>query len=314
MNGRLTAVTGASGFLGSHIVAALAARGDRVRLLARRPATCGPWPGIDPEIIQGDLGEPEALRRLVDGCDAVVHCAGLISARNRTEFFATNEGGARVMAEAVRDAAPDVHFVLVSSLAAREPQISSYAASKRAGEKAVRAVLGEDRVLLVRPPAIYGPGDRATLPLFRMAKTGPFLPAIRPDAGRLALIHVEDAAEAIAGLSASRATGMITLGGDRPDGYPWRELALTLAQVYGRRPPLLPIPPGLVAAAGAFAGAACVLTGKPGVFSRGKARELLHADWSVRPEEAGPLPQPVRYRLAEGLAHTASWYREHGWL
>jgi nucleoside-diphosphate-sugar epimerase len=314
MTGRLTAVTGASGFLGRHIVSALARRGDRVRLLARNPAACGPWEDFQPEIVKGDLADAEALLRLVEGCDAVIHCAGAISARNAADFFAVNEGGAWAMAEAVRTATPTARFILVSSLAAREPRLSNYAASKRAGEEAVRAILGPDRLLVVRPPAIYGPGDRATLPLFRIAARGAFLPVIRPDDGRLALIHVEDAAEAIAGVSASDATGTITLGGERPEGYAWRELVLMLADVYGRKPPFLSVPPWLITSAGAVAGGICSLTGKSAVFSPGKARELLHADWSVTPGEMGPHPQPVRYALHEGLAQTAAWYRDEAWL
>jgi nucleoside-diphosphate-sugar epimerase len=312
MTGRLTAVTGASGFLGSHIVSALAERGDRVRLLARDPARCGPWPGLEPEIVQGDIADLSAMRRLAEAADAVVHCAGLISARSRHEFFMVNAKGAGGMAQAVRDAG--ARLVLVSSLAAREPELSSYAASKAAGEAAARKVLGDDRVLVIRPPAIYGPGDRATLPLFRMAAKARFLPNVRPPEGRLALIHVEDASAVIADLCGSDAMGTITLGGDRPEGYTWRELALALAATYGREPPFVTIPPSLIHVAAAAVATVANLRGKPAVFSPGKARELRHADWSVKPEEMGPLPQPVRYRLHEGFAQTAAWYRERGWL
>jgi nucleoside-diphosphate-sugar epimerase len=311
---RLTAVTGASGFLGRQIVSALAQRGDRVRLLARDPARCGPWPGLEPEIVQGDLTDVSAMRRFAEGADAVIHCAGLISARSRHEFFMVNARGAGGMAQAVEEAAPDARLVLVSSLAAREPELSSYAASKATGEAAARKVLGEDRVLVIRPPAIYGPGDRATLPLFRMAARDRFLPDIRPADGRVALIHVEDAAGLIADLGASDATGTITLGGDLPEGYAWRDLALALAATCGRKPPFVTIPPWLIHVAAAAIGTAANVGGKPAVFSPGKARELLHANWSVTAEEMGPRPQTIRYGLHEGLAQTAAWYREHGWL
>jgi nucleoside-diphosphate-sugar epimerase len=310
----LTAVTGASGFLGRHVVSELARRGERVRILLRTPAACPPWADCAPEVVEGDLS-PASLRRLVAGADAVIHCAGLISARSYAEFDAVNHRGAEAAAEATRAAAPRARFVLVSSLAAREPGLSSYALSKRSGEAKVRALLREDRTLVVRPPAIYGPGDRATLPLFRMAAKRSWAPMVRPKGGRLALIHVEDAACAIADLAFSDASGIVTLGGDRPEGYEWRELVLALFEASGRpRPRMVRIPAPLIRAAGALTGLASQLTRRPAVFSPGKANELLHRDWSVSAREMGRLPQPIRYPLREGLAQTAGWYREQGWL
>ena len=314
MAGRLTAVTGASGFLGRHIVSALGARGDRVRILLRNPGVCPPWEGADPEIIQGDLA-PASLRKLVAGADTVIHCAGLISARSFSEFDEVNHWGAEAVAQAVLSAAPRARFILISSLAAREPGLSDYALTKRSGESKVRALLSEDRTLVVRPPAIYGPGDRATLPLFRMAAKRPIQLMIRPKGSRLALIHVEDAAAAIADLARSDVTGTVTLGGDRPEGYEWRELVLALAEVYGRRSPrLVRVPAPVIRAAGAVTGFVASLIRRPAVFSPGKARELLHPDWSVSAREMGPVPQPVSHPLREGLAQTAAWYREQGWL
>ncbi len=311
---RLTAVTGASGFLGRHIVSALAARGDRVRILLRNPAACPPWADCEPERVEGDLS-PASLRRLVAGADTVIHCAGLISARSFDEFDEVNHRGAEAAAQAVLSSAPRARFVLVSSLAAREAGLSSYALTKRSGEAKVRALLRDERTVVVRPPAIYGPGDRATLPLFRMAAKRPVLLLIRPKGSRLALIHVEDAAATIAELAASDATGTVTLGGDRPEGYEWRELVLALAEIYGRRNPrLVRVPAPVIRAAGAATGLVSNLLRRPAVFSPGKARELLHPDWSVSAREMGPLPQPIRHPLREGLAQTAAWYREHGWL
>ena len=314
MPGRLTAVTGASGFLGRHIVSELARRGDRVRILLRNPAACPPWAECTPEVVEGDLS-PASLRRLVAGADVVIHCAGLISARSFAEFDEVNHRGAEAAAQATLAVAPRARFVLVSSLAAREPGLSSYALTKRSGEAKVRALLREDRTLVVRPPAIYGPGDKATLPLFRMAAKAAFAPMIRPLGGRLALIHVEDAAAAIVDLALSDASGIVTLGGDRPEGYEWRELVLALFEAYGRpRPRMVRVPAPVIRAAAALTALVSHVARKPAVFSPGKANELLHRDWSVSARELGPRPQPVRYPLREGLAHTAAWYRDQGWL
>ncbi|TMJ23085.1 MAG: NAD-dependent epimerase/dehydratase family protein, partial [Alphaproteobacteria bacterium] len=192
---KLVAVTGATGFVGPHLVAALARHSWKLRLLVRRWTPLPSLPGVEAEIVWGDLSDEASLRALVGGADAVIHAAGLIKARRPAEFDRINrDGTARLSA-----LAPDVPFLLLSSLAAREPQLSPYAASKRAAEEAVAARSGP--WLTLRAPAVYGPGDRETLAYFKMAKRGfalqPGQPRGRPEA-RLSLIHVEDLAEALA--------------------------------------------------------------------------------------------------------------------
>jgi len=163
---RLAAVTGATGFVGPHLVAALARHGWTLRLLIRRWTPLPSLPGVEADIVWGDLADEASLKRLVDGADAVVHAAGLIKARRPAEFDAVNrDGTARLSA-----LAPDVPFLLLSSLAAREPQLSPYAASKRAAEEAIARRSGA--WLALRAPAVYGPGDRETLAYFKMAKLG----------------------------------------------------------------------------------------------------------------------------------------------
>ena len=188
---RLAAVTGATGFVGPHLVAALARRGWKLRLLIRRWTPLPSLAGVEAEIVWGDLSDEASLETLVAGADAVVHAAGLIKARRPAEFDAVNrDGTARLSA-----LAPDVPFLLLSSLAAREPQLSPYAASKRAAEEVVARRSGP--WLAVRAPAVYGPGDRETLAYFKMARNGFALQPDCPDA-RLSLVHVEDLAEAMA--------------------------------------------------------------------------------------------------------------------
>src|SRR5665213_1536813 len=164
----VAAVTGATGFLGRRLVPALVASGWRVRVLVRRTPPGDLWEGCGPELVAGDLGSLAALDTLTAGADVLIHGAGLIKAARRSDFFAVNAEGARNAARA----APAGGLLLVSSLAAREPRLSDYAASKRAGEELALAVAGP-RLTIVRPPAIYGPGDRETLALFRLAGRSP---------------------------------------------------------------------------------------------------------------------------------------------
>jgi uncharacterized protein YbjT (DUF2867 family) len=178
---RLAAVTGATGFLGQHLVSALAKDGWRVRMLARRDPVSPFWSGLTPEVVIGSLGDRNALQSLMQGADVVFHAAGLV-AGPPSDLHRINVEGSRTVAM-VAAAQPQTRMIQVSSLAAREPQLSAYAASKRAGEDAVRGVLGA-RATVVRPPAIYGPGDREGLRLFALATASPVLPVLDPSATR----------------------------------------------------------------------------------------------------------------------------------
>lgn len=299
----LAAVTGATGFLGRHIVRELVADGWRVRVLARRDVIHPLWRDLEVEVVPGDLADDAALDRLCAGAELVVHGAGLIKARTREAFFAVNEAGTRRLAERTPGA-----MLLVSSLAAREPQLSDYTASKRAGEEAARAALGE-RLTIVRPPALYGPGDPETLPLFKLAATSPVLPLLDPGA-RLALMHVEDAARQIAALAARPTASVIALSDGRPEGYGWREIMQTAAEAFAATPRFVTIPAFALRIAAAVG---VIAPGKaPPMLTFGKLREITHPDWTVRPEEQAPdLPRPL-FDLAEGFLHTVQGYQTTG--
>jgi nucleoside-diphosphate-sugar epimerase len=310
MTGRIAALTGATGFLGRALCAVLSQRGWSLRVLARPDAL----PPEGAEVVLGRLADPQALERLGEGAGLVLHVAGLVKAPTPAGFAPVNVEGARRMAEAAARGAPDAHFVMVSSLSARAPYLSAYAASKAAGEAAVREVLAPERLTIVRPPAIYGPGDRETLALFKAALRLPALPSPGPASARLALIHVDDAASQIAALAETPAAGATwALADGRPEGYGWREIVGEVARAVGRRPRILPMPRTAILALGALGSLAGRL-GPAQIMTLGKARETLHGDWSVRPEELAPgRPQP-RFDLPAGLADSVAWYRAHGWL
>lgn len=304
MTARLAAITGATGFLGRHVVRELAAAGWRVRILARRDPIHPLWRDIEPEVVIGDLADDAALDRLCDGADLVVHIAGLIKAHDRSAFFKVNEAGSRRLARRTTK-----EMILVSSLAAREPQLSDYAASKRAGEDAARESLGS-RLGVVRPPALYGPGDVETLPLFQLAASSPVLPVFDPRT-RLALMHVEDTARQIAALADAPKGFTIALSDSRPEGYGWREILQTAAASVGTAPAFVRIPSGILTAL-AFLGQLKGRKGAPPMLTLGKAREIRHSDWSVHPaEQSYNLPAP-RFDIVEGFLHSVEGYRTGG--
>jgi uncharacterized protein YbjT (DUF2867 family) len=308
---RLAAVTGATGFLGQHLVRTLADAGWRVRVLARRDPVSPFWGGLEPQVVHGDLSDQAALARLCQGADAIFHTAGLIGGPHE-RLRAVNVDGARRLAEAAARAAPGAHVLLISSLAAREPQLSAYAATKRAGEDAMREVLGSS-LTVARPPVIYGPGDRETLQIFRAAATSPVLPLLHP-AARVAMIHAEDAARQIVALESGASGRIITLSDARPEGYGWRELMQAAAAASDRSPSFVRIPTAALYALASVQGIGDGWRHGKVTITFGKVRELTHLDWGVRPDERTPgAPDPV-YDLLAGFKQTVRWYRKRGWL
>ena len=185
------AITGATGFVGSHLLDAALAAGHEVKALTRSKQH--DRDGVD--WVVGDLSSRDALEWLVDQADAVIHVAGTINAPNKAGFEEGNVAGTLAMLAAAT--AGGIHrFVHVSSLAAREPKLSLYGASKQRGEELVHSS-GLDWAI-VRPPAVYGPGDRETLELFRMARLGLML---MPPKGRVSVIHADDLARLLLALA-----------------------------------------------------------------------------------------------------------------
>ena len=308
---RVAAVTGATGFLGRRVVAALSQAGWRVRALVRRDPVLSASPGVEPEVVIGGLSDPAALARLCDGAQAFVHIAGLVKAPNDSYFAAVNVEGARIAAEAARRAGVE-RMVLVSSLAAREPDLSAYGMSKRTGETSAASVLGE-RLTVVRPPAIYGPGDRETLGVFEAALRLPVVPAFDPRA-RIAMIHVDDAARQIAAaIDSPPAQDIVAISDARPEGYTWREIVQAAAQAVGTRPAVVRLPSQVLTLAGQIGSIQRILGGNP-ILTSGKARELRHLDWGLKPEERWLAAPPAQFGLVEGFAGTVAWWREAGEL
>ena len=311
----LAAVTGGTGFLGLHLLPALAQAGFRIRLLARRDPSHSAFAGLAFETLRGSLEDETALAALADGADVVVHAAGLIKAHTRAEFLHANQGGAAALARATRRTAPGARFVLISSLAAREPQLSGYAFSKHAAEDAARDIFSDApaQLAILRPPAIYGPWDRETLALFR-ASLYPVAPLLGD--GIAAVIHAADAAGAIAAMAGETfRPGCFALADEQPQGYALRVLMAEAARATGGRARLAHLPKAMVMAAGFASGVLGGLRRTPPIFTLGKAREILHPDWSVHPDEL--LPREIyapRIGLAQGFAETVAWYRQAGWL
>ena len=298
------ALTGGTGFIGGRLIEVAIADGHQLTALTRREQA--PREGV--EWISGSLEDRPAVARLVQGADALIHLAGVLNARDAAGFEAANVDGTLAMLAAAT-AGGARRFVHVSSLAAREPRLSLYGASKARSEALVETS-GLDWAI-VRPPAVYGPGDRETLELFKMAKMGVIL---MPPSGRLSLIHVDDLARLLLALAAPTAPSQILIEPD--DGYAggWTHKAFgeALGAAVGKRPLIVPAPAPLLRLA---ARADRLVRGDGAKLTPDRAAYFSHRDWTVDPARGAPpaLWRPV-VATRKGLAQTAAWYRAEGWL
>lgn len=311
MTAKRVALTGATGFLGRHVVRVFQEAGWTVRILARRDPVALGLPG-SLEVVPGDLGDQTSLEALCRGSDLVLHAAGLIKAARDADFNRVNVQGSQRLATAIDHVAPNAKAILVSSLAAREPQLSAYARSKRDAEDAMKP-LGT-RLIVARPTAIYGPGDQETFQFIAVAARGWPLPLFGPGA-RLTAVHVDDVARELLALAEAAPSGSApqAICDDRPEGYSWHELMAAIASAVGRKPRYLRLSGVVLRAAGRLGGAAR-LFGRPSILSSGKVRELLHPDWTISPNERSRSGYRPQFQLREGLADTVAWAKNHGWL
>ncbi len=309
------AVTGVTGFVGSHAVRRLAGRGHEIKVLVRdRSRLSKKFPG-SATVVEGALDDRTALEKLVTDSDVVVHVAGAIKAVDAAGFTRVNADGTRAIVETARQAGVK-RFVHVSSLAAREPALSAYCASKAAAEAIVADTAAAMDWICIRPPAVYGPGDRATLPLIQqLSRRHALLTGLHSQ--RMSLLHVDDLARGLVAASEGFvAAGKIYEADDGTDnGYAWRELAKLAGHTLGFTPRVHLLPAKVVGMAGLVGEMLAKATGKAQILTTGKARELYHPDWVIkglRLDEAGQWKPRIRFD--EGFAGTLRWYRAHGWL
>jgi nucleoside-diphosphate-sugar epimerase len=295
------AITGATGFVGGRLLDAAIAAGHHVRALTRRSMRARV--GVD--WVEGALDNDDSLAMLVDGTDAIIHVAGVLKGRTQADFDGPNVGGTQSLIDAAR--AGGVHrLVHVSSLAAREPKLSLYGGSKARSEQVV-AASGVSHAI-VRPPAVYGPGDKETLDLFRMARAGIVM---LPPRGRLSLIHVDDLARLLLALAEPSAPDALPVEPDdgRDGGWSHRVFAKALGEAVGRRLLTVPMSSPLL---NGFARIDEMVRGERAKLTRDRAAYFCHPDWVADPARAAPkdLWQP-EIATAEGLASTYRWYRDN---
>jgi len=322
-------VTGGTGFVGRNLVERLlerpGERGRPVRCLARSPERAEDLSRLGAEIAPGDVASGAGLEEAVRGVRTVYHCAGVIRAWRREEYFETNAAGTGRLAAAARRAGVE-RFVLVSSLAASGPAVSggevteeteprpmnAYGRSKLEGERALAQAAGEMRHAILRPTIVYGPHDRDVLILFRAAARG-FMPYVAPRGTLVSFIHVHDLVELMLIAGESAPPGRVYMASD---GVPrsWEDAARAVASAVGRRARAIRIPPACLAPAAACMEMLRWVLKRPPLLTLDKVREAA-ASWVASPERARvELGWTPRIALDEGARMTAEWYRAQGWL
>lgn len=300
------AVTGATGFVGQALIDQGLAAGCEHKALTRREQAVRT--GVD--WVSGDLADREALRALVRGSEAVIHIAGVVNSPDPAAFEAGNVTGTLNLIEAAL-AEGITRFVHVSSLSAREPNLSEYGASKARAEKLVRAS-GLDWTI-VRPPWVYGPGDRDSLDLFKAARWG--LMPMPPSEGRSSLIHVDDLARLL--LALVKGGEDVTHLSFEPDdgragGWSHYEMARAIGWAMGRRPWVVHLSRRSLERA---ARADRFVRRDRAKLTLDRVGYMSHPDWVAG---KGAVPPESRWRASvptrEGLRATAQWYRKSGWI
>jgi nucleoside-diphosphate-sugar epimerase len=332
-------VTGAAGFVGSHVVDALLAAGRPVRALVRRTTDRSFLDASRVSFAEGDVGDPTpegeaALARAAEGADVVVHVAGITKARVVGDYARVNaDGSGRAARAAVR--AGVRRFVIVSSQAAGGPSpadrprnetdpddpVSAYGRSKLDGERQARTAFSDaatpsrsaPELVVVRPPSVYGPRDRAFLELFRFVKRG-VVPLHRPDRQKVSVVHARDLAHGIV-LAVERAAAGRTYY--LTDGAPTTSASVVdaIAHALGKKPLRLDIPSGMLEAAVWAAEAFATASGRPARITRERLAEWTGMRWTLSDararDELGYAPEIA---LDVGIEETAQWYRTAGWI
>lgn len=270
-------LTGATGFIGRHIQSALLEAGYPVRAVVRPGSRNSRHADGRSEIAGIELRPGPALDEALRGCRAVIYGAGSVRGRSMADFLPANVDGVRSIVAALAAHGTAVPLLLISSLAAERPELSDYARSKHLGEiEAQRHAAGHWTIL--RPTAVYGPGDREMRPVLGMARRG-LIAQAGPAGQRVSLIYVGDLAAAVLAWLRTwpaSAGGTYAIDDGRAGGYDWQAIVAAAGRDRAR---IFHVPGGLLRAVAASNLAASRLLGYAPMLTPGKVRELTEPEW-----------------------------------
>ena len=323
-------VTGATGFIGSNAARHLVRAGHAVRALVRPESDLDALAGIGAEPVIGNLADVQALEEAVRGCDAVVHAAELVRAHSDGEMLDVNGAGTGRLVQAALRVCPGLRrFVYLSSLAAVGPggadfqpvreddhprPVSFYGKSKRIGEDLVLRAASRLPVTIIRPPVVYGPGDREVLRLFRLVKHH-VVPMPGPVRAKLSVVFVEDLCRAIQdALERDHPSGSVFFVEDGV-AWTWASLGEAVAGALAVRARRIRLPAWTFSLASRANVAKRRLRRHPVLLTPDRIAEIRHANWLCSSRAIRErLSWEPRTPFTEGARLTANWYRDRGWL
>jgi dihydroflavonol-4-reductase len=322
-------VTGANGFVGSHLTEALLASGYRVRCMVRQTSDLTFLRDLDVDLVYSDVCDAGCLRDACQGVDAVCHCAALTRAMDQETFLRVNAQGTEALARAALEASPDLRrFLYISSMAAagpsqgaddfldesRPPQpLNWYAKSKWAAEQALLSLNSQLPLTIIRPATVFGPRDRDVFAYFELVKRGLQLQLGRNDRW-YSLIYVRDLVDLLVlALEDDRALGQTYFGCTLAVTY--ADLAQAIARAMNKRTLRITLPEAVLTPIALGAKVQERLTGRPALLNEQRVLDLRHPYWLCSGEKARQeLGFRPRYNLERAILETADWYRNNGWL
>ncbi len=274
------ALTGATGFIGNRVARRLVTNGCKLQALTRKTSDRSRLSGFNIHWVEGTLEDVDSLRRLVRGADAVVHCAGAVRGATQAHFDRLNVDGVARLVRAAVEQHPLPRFLLISSLAAREPGLSHYAGSKRQAETVLADQAGNMSWVVLRPPAVYGPGDKEMLPLWRWMARG-FAFVLGSGKARFSMLYVDDLAAAIRKclLNERLPNGVFELHDGHLEGYSWQNVIDTFAHLNAKSVGRIHMPVSVLRLLARLNLAASLAFGYAPMLTPGKVRELRHPNW-----------------------------------
>lgn len=320
-------VTGATGFVGSYVARDLVGRGHEVIALVRAASHTDSLKQLGVQLVFGDLGSSQQNSVSIPECDVVIHIAGLIKAKNTQDFYRVNAEGTRWLLDQLRYQEIK-KFIYVSSISARGPNqnsssfegkgaVSHYGKSKVQGEKIVFEHQNRFPVCLVRPPIVYGPGDRETLILFRFFRRG-FFPIVGKIPLKNSFIQVRDLSAMLVAMAEHK--GPTPPGPYYPDdgkgGYVLDEMLNDASSAVGRKIiRKIMVPVSVARMAAWFSQLGGDVFGKTPLLNSDKFKEMSHPFWFCSGNSlTETFDVSPTVSLQEGLKEALAWYDQEGWL
>ncbi len=321
-------LTGASGFLGSHIAEALAHRGDKILAIIRKTSQIHHLKSLNLEYIEGSISDIQRLKKHLEKCDVVIHSAGLIKALSEKEFFEVNGVGTERLVEAILQCKnKPKKLVYISTIAVHNPSIdghdfslpssgchplTDYGKSKLAGEKALQKLHGKLQTCILRPPVLYGPRDKEFLTFFKAVDWG-IAPLYGSGKNRISLCYATDVAQAVIALLKTRLSSDEIFCLDDGVVYDWNQIIQTVSEVMKKKVLSLQIPPLLFQVAAGLSELASKLSGRALIFNRDKVLEMSQPNWvcgyQKLHQKTGWKP---KVKLKEGALKTLRFYQKEG--